>query len=110
MPAGWPNEIFFRFSKPRSRSEWRYLILDRHSTHTPPNFQYMAFANRVVCLYLPARTGHRLQPLDLSVFGPLKTAYSKAIEGFNHHSITGSNSKRKFVNAYLQASKEAFTY
>jgi hypothetical protein len=85
------------------------LILDRHSTHVPSDFQLKAFENKVQLIYLPAHASHRLQPLDLSVFGPLKTNYSKVIESFGEYSISRLSSKRRFVRAYLEASNEAFS-
>jgi hypothetical protein len=85
------------------------LILDRYSTHVPADFQLKAIENRVQLVYLPTHASHRLQPLDLSVFGPLKTYYSHAIESFGEYSISGPSSKRRFIRAYLKASSEAFS-
>jgi hypothetical protein len=75
----------------------------------PAEFQLKALDSCVQLLYLPAHTSHRLQPLDLTVFGPLKTYYSIAIESFGEYSITGPSSKRRFIRAYLEASCKAFS-
>ena len=42
----------------------------------------MAKENGVIMLTLPPHTSHRLQPLDKTVYGPLKTYYSRAMDGW----------------------------
>ncbi len=41
------------------------------------------FNNNVYLVFLPAHTSHVLQPLDLSVFSPLKQAYRKYLNNIN---------------------------
>ena len=36
---------------------------------------YLCYQHNIHLLYLPAHASHVLQPLDQSVFGPLKAAY-----------------------------------
>ena len=33
-------------------------------------------------LTIPSKTSHRLQPLDVSVFGPFKRSYNKAMDNW----------------------------
>lgn len=60
MTSGWFEQVFEPESRPDNASQWRILILDRHSTHVPAEFQLKALDNRVQLLYLPAYTSHRL--------------------------------------------------
>ena len=57
---------------------------------------------------MPLHASHLLQPLDVSCFSPLKTAYSKQIEHLvknKIHHIT----KVEFLPAFKQAFDQAFT-
>lgn len=70
---------------------------------------YLCYINRIHLLYLPAHTSHVLQPLDQSVFGPLKTAYRKELgylEQWNDSTVVG---KRNFLSCYRKARQSALT-
>lgn len=56
------------------------LILDNHTTHCSVEAYDFCIENGIVVLSIPPHTSHRLQPLDLTIFGPLNTALNKAIE------------------------------
>ena len=55
----------------------RLLLVDGHSSHVNLAFLDYATSNRVVVLVLPPHSTHRLQPLDLGLFGPLSKAYDR---------------------------------
>lgn len=48
------------------------LILDGHSSHKNLEALEFAKANGVILLCLPPHSTHRMQPTDVSFFGPLK--------------------------------------
>lgn len=52
-------------------------MLDDHTTHTK-NLE--ARQNGIILLQLPGRTTHRLQPLDVAVFGPMQKSYDQALD------------------------------
>jgi len=52
------------------------LLLDNHSSHLSVDVLDLAVANGVTMLSFPPHCSHRLQPLDVSVFKPLKGAYT----------------------------------
>lgn len=56
---------------------------------------------------MPPYTSHLLQPLDVSVFGPLKRAYGKLVEGII---TTGNNhiDKEDFLHLYPPAREVVF--
>ncbi|KAL8330752.1 hypothetical protein RB593_001634 [Gaeumannomyces tritici] len=70
---------------------------------------FLCLQNDVYLLYLPAHTSHVLQPLDLSVFSPLKHAYRQKLGSqalFTCSTVVG---KRQFLTAYTYARTKAFT-
>lgn len=69
----WLNH-FIRFAKP-SPDAPVLLLLDNHSSHLSVQAIDLANDNGIVMLSFPPHCSHRLQPLDVSVYGPLKTYY-----------------------------------
>ena len=55
------------------------LILDNHENHVSMASIQLAKQNVLILLTIPPHTFHRLQPLDRSVFGPLKSNYNQAM-------------------------------
>lgn len=53
------------------------MTLDNHSSHL--DYQAVSFAkeNGIVLLTFPPHCSHALQPLDVSVFGPYKSAFAR---------------------------------
>lgn len=88
-PSGWINEEnFFNFMQMfvrlvRSSHERRVLLLlDNHDTHLSIKALDFARNNGVVMLSFPPHTSHRLQPLDVSVYGPLKRYVNSALDSW----------------------------
>jgi hypothetical protein len=50
------------------------LILDNHCSHVSLKAVTLCKDSGIIMLTLPPHTSHKLQPLDRSVFGPLKTS------------------------------------
>lgn len=53
------------------------LILDNHNSHSTIASYNFCKKNGIVVVSIPPHTSHRLQPLDVSFFGPLKKAYHR---------------------------------
>ncbi|XP_052739730.1 uncharacterized protein LOC112049361 [Bicyclus anynana] len=81
---GWINEELFvawlkhfaNFTKP-SENEPILLILDNHSSHISLRTYEFCKTNNIVMLSLPPHGSHRIQPLDVSIYGPFKAAYKQ---------------------------------
>lgn len=58
------------------------LILDNLKAHISFKAVEKARSNGIVLLTLPPHTSHRMQPLDMTVYGPFKTLYSRALDGW----------------------------
>lgn len=71
-------EHFIKFSK-SSKENKTLLLLDGHSSHKNLDALLLAKLNGVIVLCIPPHCTHRLQPLDVSFFGPLSTFYNQAI-------------------------------
>ena len=54
--------------------------MDNHESHISLAAIDLAKKMGVVLLTIPPRAIHRLQPLDKSVYGPLKAAYNRALD------------------------------
>lgn len=118
-PSGWMQtelfvdwfEHFLLHTKPSSCNPV-LLILDGHVSHTK-NLKLIELAreNCVTIVSLPPHCTHRLQPLDVSFMGPLKSYYSKAIEKFHRDTkgqpVKQTNISALFADAYGKAAQIA---
>ena len=59
------------------------LIMDNHRSHLAVNVLSLAKENGVIILTLPPHCTHKLQPLDVGVFGPFMVHYNQAISHFH---------------------------
>ena len=87
--SGWMNESIFPQYLEHVAKHTRcskdhpiLLILDNHESLTSLAAIDMAKKRGIVLLTIPPHTSHRLQPLDLTVFGPFKRAYAQAMDGW----------------------------
>lgn len=110
---GWMNEELFvtwltHFKKHTSPSEDNpiLLLLDNHGSHCSLAAYEFCRKNFITMLSFPPHTSHRLQPLDLTVYGPLKSAYSKECSLFMrnhvHQKITPFDVAEIFNKAFVQ--------
>lgn len=84
-PSGWSNEqLFLEFLKHFKKhvkpavEDPVLLILDNHDSHV--NIEAIDYCkkNGIIMLTFHPHTSHKMQPLDRTVFGPLKTYYNLA--------------------------------
>lgn len=88
-PSGWMSSDIFEtwldhFIEQSQSSQERpvLLILGNHATHISISIIDKAKANGVVLLTFPPHTSHKLQPLDRTVYGPLKTYFNAALNDY----------------------------
>ena len=83
------------------------LLLDGHSSHFEPQTIRFAKENGIIIICLPPHTTHELQPLDCSLFGPLKLAWSEVCHSFfmQHPGqvVSKMNFNQLFHSAWLKA-------
>jgi hypothetical protein len=105
----WLEKVFIPQSRPENPSEARLLILDGHGSHETTEFMWLCFTNNIYLLFLPPHSSHVLQPLDLSIFSPLKRAYCKRLNVLVSLVDSTVVGKRNFLSCYREARLEALT-
>ena len=90
-PTGWMTsdsfvmylKHFIRHSK-CSVNHPVLLLLDNHESHMSIEGLDICKANGITLLTFPPHCSHRLQPLDVAVYGPLKQYFSNACTSWLH--------------------------
>jgi hypothetical protein len=107
LGVDWLVNIFLRYT--RTVDEYRLLLLDGHNSHISPEFVDICKKNRVILGVFPPHTTHRLQPLDVGLFSPLSTAYSKHLEAWQRTNRYISFTKGDFLGIFTLAWNDSFT-
>ena len=98
-------EHFIDFVRPCTENKI-LVILDGHQSHKSLQVIDMARANHITIITLPPHTSHRLQPLDITFFGPLKSNYNKEIDRWMLNNpgkrVTDYDISEIFAPAYLK--------
>lgn len=87
--SGWTNgdifllilQHFVTHERPTPENP-KLIILDNHESHCSIKALNFAKEKGIVLLTFPPHCSHKMQPLDLTVFGPLKAYYNKACNEF----------------------------
>jgi hypothetical protein len=114
--SGWINtelalewlDFFHLHTGKRSKGAYRMLVMDGHDTHVSDDFLAKCKVMNIIPVCMPAHSSHLCQPMDVSVFGPFKRAYTKKIEKLTRLRITNVD-KVDFLEAIKDAIPEAFT-
>ena len=102
----WLQKVFL----PQTNTiEPRLLILDGHGSHETTDFMYLCYQHNIRLLFLPPHSSHVLQPLDLSVFSPLKSRYRKEVGYLTLLTDSSPLGKQNFLTCYQKARKEALS-
>ncbi|USP73004.1 uncharacterized protein yc1106_00278 [Curvularia clavata] len=104
----WLKRVFDPETKGRANGRPRVLILDGFGTHETLEILEYCFANNIILCRLPSHTSHKLQPCDVAVFGPLKTAYREQVERLERGGVNAIG-KEHFTYLYKPARERAFT-
>lgn len=88
-PSGWMTEELFlqalthfiKFVKP-SKDKPCLILMDNHKTHITLEVVMLARENNIIILTFPPHCSHRLQPVDICVYGPFKTRYRTAMNAW----------------------------
>lgn len=82
------------------------LLLDNHKSHVSVECLDLAKKSGVIKLSFPPHCSHKLQPLDRSVYGPLKRNYNAACDDWvvsNPRPMTIVDAMGVVNRAYAQA-------
>ena len=69
------------------------LVFDGHHSHISLDLINFASENNIHLLCLPPHTTHLLQPLDVSVFGPVKAVWKKIVKQHQIETCGGTVTK-----------------
>ncbi|OAQ63892.1 transposase [Purpureocillium lilacinum] len=104
----WLEKVFIPKTQPSDPSEGRLLVLDGYGSHETVEFMYLCYQHKINLPFLPPHTSHVLQPLDLSVFSPLKHYYRKQV-GFLSLLTDSSPVGKQNLSCYQSAREQALT-
>lgn len=104
----WLEKVFIPQTEPRDHSS-RLLVLDGHGSHETTEFMWKCLEHNIYLLFLPPHTSHVLQPLDLSIFSPLKAAYRKHLNLLASLTDSTPIGKRNFLIYYYKAREASIT-
>jgi hypothetical protein len=106
----WLTEVFDPATRETAGRGKRLLIVDGHSSHVNMAFINKCWDLRIVLLILPPHSTHRLQPLDVVLFGLLSTAYSNELNAFINKGLgIVTMKKRHFLSLFRSAWRTSFT-
>ncbi|KAF8241425.1 DDE-domain-containing protein, partial [Wilcoxina mikolae CBS 423.85] len=104
----WLVNVNDPYSNQHCPGEKRLLILDGHGSHITADFMQYCENINIAVYCLPLHSTHLLQPLDVGLFAPLPSYYSKAVE--YHFLITDiSVNCDTFFPLFKKACKLAYT-
>lgn len=106
--AEWFEKSFIPQATARNKSgQPILLILDGHGSHETSEIIHLAELHNIIILCLPPHTTHKLQPLDVGVFGPFQRAWLDRCDSIVE--LTGSEMpKEDFIKEYMQVREQSF--
>ncbi|KAH8994810.1 DDE superfamily endonuclease-domain-containing protein [Lactarius akahatsu] len=104
----WFEKLFIPQAKARNiTGKPILLIYDGHHSHESIELCEAAVKANIDLFALPPHTSHRLQPLDVGVFGPLQRAWQKQCSVVLDET-GGGITHQNFIKEYLVARTESF--
>lgn len=107
-PTGWiSTELFYgwlanHFAK-RVTLRPVVLLVDSHASHIDIHTSIFCRENQVLLYCLPAHSSHLMQPLDVSFFKALKTAWGKACSNYCSKNPGYQVTKHEFSQIFHEA-------
>jgi len=104
----WLTTVFEPETRPDDPSLHRLLIMDGHGSHITANVIAHCMEHAIDLLILPPHTSHVLQPLDVSVFAPLKRALASETDAASRLD-PGRVPRVEWTQMYIRAREKAIT-
>jgi hypothetical protein len=105
----WIQHVFDPQTKARAKNNLQILINDRFGIHESLELMKYCYENNIILCRLLSHMSYKLQPCDVGVFGPLKTAYREEVErlypggsntiGKQHFTLLYDRAQRKALNS-----------
>jgi hypothetical protein len=103
----WLEKLFIPETTKRLQGVYRMLILDGYGSYLTPEFDRLYAENKSIPICMPAHSSHLLQPLNVTVFRPLKGACGELVSKRMQHNYNHID-KLDFFEAFPTAHKTAF--
>ena len=98
----WLTRVFDPQTKGLANQRPRVLICDGFGTHETLEVLEFCFEHNILLCRLSSHTSHKLQPCDVGVFAPLKTAYRDEVERLYRGGLD-TVGKEHFTSLYKRA-------
>lgn len=113
----WFDKVFIKWvqdlrEKQNLPDEVALLLYDGHKSHISLRIIEHAIQNKVVLVKFPSHLTDKIQPLDKSVFGPVKTCWEKKLIAYGKKQMglgAGRLKKNQFAALLGEVWQEAFT-
>jgi len=104
------QKIFNPHTKAKAGRGKHLLIVDGHSSYMNMAFLDWADWHGIIVAVMPSHSTHRLQLLDVGLFSPLSTAYTKQLNNLMFNSLGMVLITKRFFYLLFQAAfNKAFT-
>jgi len=100
--------VFDPRTEERANRKPLVLICNGFGTHETLEILEYCFENNIILCRLPSHTSHKLQPCDVGVFCPLKTAYRDEVERLYRGGLD-TVGKEHFTSLYKPVRERALT-
>ena len=110
--SGWSNSQIFqsylenhlaKYLPNRGPDEYVLVLYDGHYSHISLELIDYAHSKNIILFVLPPHTSHLLQPMDVTMFGPLKTFYHQECQRYMRQVITRYHICELISKAYLKS-------
>jgi hypothetical protein len=98
--------VFDPQTKDRTNGRPRVLISDGYGSHEAPEVIQFCHENNIISVRFPSHSTHKLQPCDISVFGPIKTYYGEELDELCRGGVI-SIGKQHFTEMYNKSRTKA---
>ena len=95
-------------TREKANGEWRLLLFDGHDSHISGDWFAHCLDNKIIPALLVPHLSHLTQPLDISVFSPLKKALSRTLTPLLITQVHQIH-KAEWLSAFIKAHNIAFT-
>jgi hypothetical protein len=104
----WFKKCFEPATREKANGQYRLLICDGHGSHTTPEFLAHAIEHQILVVLLIPHSSHLAQPLDATIFGPLKRILSGITTSIFQLGLS-KMPKDEWIEAYYKAHYRAFS-
>ena len=104
----WLSTVYEPCTRPADPTARRLLIMDGHSSHITAKLIAFCMKHLIDLLILPPHCSHFLQPLDVSVFAPLKRALASETDAMSRLD-SGRIARVEWTEVYIRARAKAVT-